>query len=69
MAYNPTPNLLDFDDDMLLGNESSSLPTASSDLPTDNLYSSDLTDSLDPLDDKALLYDSLVRLSSKNLKS
>ncbi|XP_025266254.1 heat shock factor protein 1 isoform X2 [Camponotus floridanus] len=69
MAYNPTPNLLDFDDDMLLGNESSSLPTASSDLPMDNLYSSDLTDSLDPLDDKALLYDSLVRLSSKNLKS
>ncbi|XP_070151833.1 heat shock factor protein isoform X3 [Polyergus mexicanus] len=68
MAYNPTPNLLDFDDDMLLENESS-LPTASSALSTDNLYTSTLSDSLDPLDDKALLYDSLVRLSSKNLKS
>lgn len=53
---------------MLLENESS-LPTASSDLPTDNLYTSTLSDSLDPLDDKALLYDSLIRLSSKNLKS
>lgn len=69
MAYNSTPNLLDFDDDMLLGNESSSLPMASSDLSADNLYSSELTDSIDPLDDKALLYDSLVKLSSKNLKS
>ncbi|XP_029659709.1 heat shock factor protein isoform X4 [Formica exsecta] len=68
IAYNPTQNLLDFDDDMLLENESS-LPTASSDLPTDNLYTSTLSDSLDPLDDKALLYDSLIRLSSKNLKS
>ncbi|CAL1675925.1 unnamed protein product [Lasius platythorax] len=69
MAYTPTSNLLDFDDNMLLGNESSSLPTASSDLPTNNLYTADLSDALDPLDDKTLLYDSLVRLSSKNLKS
>lgn len=66
MTYNPTSNLLDFDDDMLLENDSPSLPTASSNLSTDNLYTSD---SLDPLDDKALLYDSLVKLSSKNLKS
>lgn len=66
MAYTPTSNLLDFDDNMLLGDESSSLPTASSDLPTNNLYTSDLSD---PLDDKTLLYDSLVGLSSKNLKS
>ncbi|XP_050445717.1 heat shock factor protein isoform X5 [Cataglyphis hispanica] len=66
MTYNPTSNLLDFDDDMLLENESPSLPTASSNLSTDNLYTSD---PLDPLDDKASLYDSLVKLSSKNLKS
>lgn len=66
MTYNPTSNLLDFDDDMLLENESPSLPTASSNLSTDNLYTSD---PLDPLDDKALLYDSLVKLSNKNLKS
>lgn len=68
MAYNPTPNLLDFDDDMLLENESS-LPTASSDSLTNNLYTSDLSERIDSLDDKALLYDSLLRLSSKNLKS
>ncbi|XP_072757190.1 heat shock factor protein isoform X2 [Anoplolepis gracilipes] len=68
MAYNATSNLLDFDDDMLLGNVSSSLATASSDLSADNLYTSDLSDPLDSLDDKALLYDSLERLSSKNLK-
>ncbi|KAL6440163.1 hypothetical protein ACFW04_003041 [Cataglyphis niger] len=66
MTYNPSSNLLDFDDDMLLENESPSLPTASSNLSTDNLYTSD---PLDPLDDKASLYDSLVKLSNKNLKS
>ncbi|XP_029170843.1 heat shock factor protein 1-like isoform X2 [Nylanderia fulva] len=68
MTYNRTPNLLDFDDDMLLENDTS-LPTASSDLLTNNLYTSDLLDPSDSLDDKALLYDSLVKLSSKNLKS
>lgn len=67
MAYNPTSNLLDFDDDVLLENDSS-LPTSSDSL-TNNLYCSELSEPIDSLDDKALLYDSLVRLSSKNLKS
>lgn len=50
MAYNPSYNLLDFDDDMFLGNASSSNP---SDLQMNNYYSSDV-------DTKVSLLDALV---------
>lgn len=56
MAYNPSSNLLDFNDDMILGNASSlSNP---SDLQMNNFYNS--SDTLDIEDTKDSLLDALV---------
>ncbi|KAG7199313.1 hypothetical protein KM043_018164 [Ampulex compressa] len=57
MAYNPTPSLLDFDDDIFLGGTSSSPITNSSADPSNNLYESD---PLNLEDSKVSLLDSLV---------
>lgn len=56
MAYNPPPNLMDFDD-ILLENAASPV---SSDLPTNNLYTSYCTDPLDLEEAEDSFFDSLV---------
>ncbi|CAK9817145.1 Heat shock factor protein [Anthophora plagiata] len=56
MAYNPTPNLLDFDDDIFLG-AASPVTNASGDTAMNSLYNSD---PLDLEDNKASLLDSLT---------
>lgn len=56
MTYNPTPNLLDFDDDIFLGATSPVTSTAG-DTATTSLYNSD---PLDLEDSKTSLLDSLT---------
>lgn len=68
MAYNPTSNLLDFDDMFLSNDASSSLisPTATTDLSTNTFYA---PDPLDLEDNKASLLDSLVINDANDFKS
>lgn len=56
MAYNPTPNLLDFDDDIFL-NAASPVTSTASDSATTSLYNSD---PLDLEDNKVSLLNSLT---------
>jgi len=64
MAYNPT--LLDFDEDIFMGN--SSLSTNTPDLLMNNLYTLDSSDPLGLEDNKSSILDSLVT-SNMNRKS
>jgi len=64
MAYNPT--LLDFDEDIFMGN--SSLSTSAPDLLMNNLYTLDSSDPLGLEDSKSSILDSLVT-NSMNRKS
>ncbi|EZA59036.1 Heat shock factor protein [Ooceraea biroi] len=69
MAYNPASTLLDFDDDIFLGNASSSLSTPTPDLSgVNNLCTVDSSDPLGLGDSKASLLESLVT-NSTNPKS
>ncbi|XP_043259854.1 heat shock factor protein-like isoform X4 [Colletes gigas] len=56
MAYNPTQNLLDFDDDMMFLDATSPVTNTSGDVTANNLYTSD---PLDLEDNKASLLESL----------
>ncbi|XP_076639226.1 uncharacterized protein LOC143351527 isoform X1 [Colletes latitarsis] len=56
MAYNPTQNLLDFDDDMMFLDATSPVTNTSGDVTANNMYTSD---PLDLEDNKASLLESL----------
>jgi len=64
MAYNPA--LLDFDEDIFMGN--SSLSTNASDILMNNLYTLDSSDPLGLEDSKSSILDSLIT-SSMSRKS
>lgn len=57
MAYNPTQNLLDFDDDMMFLDPTSPVTNTTGDTSANGLYASD---SIDLEDNKTSLLDSLT---------
>lgn len=64
MAYNPTPSLLDFDDDIFLGATTSSpITNSANDVSSNNPYTSD---PLDLEDNKTSLLESYVGSNENN---